>query len=241
MSRNTVSVIFLSVFVLACGMAACGFLLGRGIVAARLADRSVAVKGLAEADVRADLATWRIGFTRTGDALETVQAAVERDAVAVHGFLTAAGFSDDEIALQRLEVTDLLAQSYRGERAERSRYIVQQTVRVRSPRVDLVNKASSRLGDLVRIGVVVADFGGPAYLFTGLNGVKPAMIAEATRNARAAAARFAADSGSRVGGIRHASQGVVQILPRDRSGEGERGVIDKTVRVVTTVSYALER
>ena len=38
-----------------------------------------------------------------------------------------------------------------------------------------------------------------AYTFGGLNALKPDMITEATRNARAAADRFAADSGSQVG------------------------------------------
>ena len=241
MSRNSIVVVLLAVLILGSGTAAGGFLLGRGIVAARVADRSVSVKGLAETDVRADLATWRIGYARTGDALGAVQAEVEQDAAAVRDFLTGAGFDAAEISLQRLEVTDLLAQSYRNDRVDRARYIVQQTMRVRSARVDLVNATSSRLGDLVRQGVAVRDFGGPSYLFTSLNDVKPAMIAEATRNARAAAARFAADSGSHVGGIRHASQGQVQILPRDRGGDGERAAIDKTVRVVTTVSYALPR
>jgi hypothetical protein len=40
---------------------------------------------------------------------------------------------------------------------------------------------------------------GLAYKFTGLNSIKPDMITEATRNARAAADRFALDSGSKVG------------------------------------------
>jgi uncharacterized protein len=47
-----------------------------------------------------------------------------------------------------------------------------------------------------------------AYKFTGLNSIKPDMITEATRNARVAADRFASDSGSKVGAIRQANQGV---------------------------------
>ena len=114
------------------------------------------------------------------------------------------------------------------------------TVRLRTARIDLVGRTSGRIGDLVAQGVVVSDGGGPSYFFTGLNRIKPGMIAEATRNARAAAARFAQDSGSRVGGIRYASQGLFQILPRDRGTGPETGAIEKTVRVVTTVNYALE-
>jgi hypothetical protein len=69
------------------------------------------------------------------------------------------------------------------------------------------------------------------------------MIAEATKDARNAALQFAQDSGSRVGMIRSASQGVFQITTPN-SGDSELGGEDKTsvnkrVRVVTTVSYEL--
>jgi hypothetical protein len=87
--------------------------------------------------------------------------------------------------------------------------------------------------------------------FTGLNSIKPDMIREATKNARAAADRFASDSGSQVGAIPQANQGVFSILPADQAGDaGESGEMGggaadsslmKTVRVVTTVQYDLEK
>ncbi|PYV24911.1 MAG: SIMPL domain-containing protein, partial [Acidobacteria bacterium] len=73
-------------------------------------------------------------------------------------------------------------------------------------------------------------------------------ITEATRNARAAAERFASDAGSKVGSIRQAKQCVFSILPADQSsGTGEDSESNsnadsslmKTVRVVTTVEYYL--
>jgi hypothetical protein len=83
-----------------------------------------------------------------------------------------------------------------------------------------------------------------------LESIKPDMITEATRNARAAADRFASDSGSRVGSIRQANQGVFTILPADQgsdTGEGGENAysadssLTKTVRVVTSVQYYLEK
>jgi hypothetical protein len=122
-----------------------------------------------------------------------------------------------------------------------SRYVLTETLAIRSTDVDRVADASQRIGALVRDGVALSHDGpanGPVYVFTGLNGVKPAMIAEATRNARAGAEQFARDSGRHVGGIRQASQGVFEILPRDRApGFDEAGQIDKTVRVVSTVKF----
>jgi hypothetical protein len=93
---------------------------------------------------------------------------------------------------------------------------------------------------------------GLAYKFTGLNSIKPDMITEATRNAGAAADRFALDSGSKVGSIRQANQGIFSILPADQgSATGEPGEVGgdsgadnsvmKTVRIVTTVQYYLDK
>jgi hypothetical protein len=91
---------------------------------------------------------------------------------------------------------------------------------------------------------------GPVYKFTGLNSIKPDMITEATRNARAAADRFALDSGSKVGSIRQANQGIFSILAANSGGDtggndGFEGNADsslmKTVRVVTSVEYYLEK
>jgi hypothetical protein len=82
---------------------------------------------------------------------------------------------------------------------------------------------------------------GPSFIFTKLNELKPAMIAEATSRARDAAEQFARDSKTHVGGIRRANQGVFEILPRDQAnGIQEESQVEKTLRVVSTVEYLLE-
>jgi hypothetical protein len=116
---------------------------------------------------------------------------------------------------------------------------------VRTRDVGSLRRASQRIDDLVRVGVVLAagqEYGasGPTYLFTRLNDLKPEMLAEANANARTAASQFAKESRSRVGGIRRASQGVFEIMARDRApGISEESQIDKTLRVVSTVEYML--
>ena len=100
------------------------------------------------------------------------------------------GIEPEAIQPQRVEVTDLLAQPYRPEGAAENRFILAQTVIVRTEQVDRVARPNQQTGELVKRGVVLADTGGPTYLFTRLNEIKPKMLAEATRNARVSAEQF---------------------------------------------------
>jgi hypothetical protein len=88
--------------------------------------------------------------------------------------------------------------------------------------------------NLIDMGIVINN-NYASYEFTGLNNIKPQMIENATKNARAAAEKFAKDSESKLGKIRNASQGVFSIDYRD-----ENTPHIKKVRVVTTVDFALE-
>jgi uncharacterized protein len=228
---------------LAVGLIIGGGLLGRGFTEGRRADRFVTVKGLAERDVQADLALWPLRFVSTDNDLRTAQARIEQSKATILEFLDEHGIGADQVELLGLEVTDVLANPYRSGPAD-SRFIIAQTLMVRSEDPVQVAGVSQRIGDLVEAGVVLSsDRGpsaGPTYLFTGLNELKPEMIASATANAREAARQFARDSGSRLGSIRRANQGVFVILARDRTpGMMEESQLYKTVRVVTTVEYLL--
>jgi hypothetical protein len=79
------------------------------------------------------------------------------------------------------------------------------------------------------------------YSFTGLNTIKPAMVAAATRDARSAAEQFAKDSDTAVGGIKSATQGYFSVEARDgeQSGYGVADTPFKKVRVVTTIDFYL--
>lgn len=236
-------VTFFAAAVLALGVALGGWFVGRGFVAARAGDRFVTVKGVAEREVKANLALWPMRFVATSNQLAEAQQKIGSDTDNVLTFLAANGVPGSAVEVQSLQVNDLLAQPYRSGPIE-SRFIVAQTLMVRTDEVDKIAAATQKIGDLVAAGIVLSGEGqpspGPVYLFTGLNDIKPAMIAEATKSAREGAEQFAKDSGSRITGIRRASQGLFQILPRDDAPRmSADNQIAKTVRIVSTIDYGL--
>lgn len=224
------------------GIAVAASLGGRALVEARAPERAVSVKGLAERPVEADIAVWRLPFRGDGPTADDAVAAATsaRDAVrafALEGGLTEADLTEEPFAL-RAERT-IVEQGA----ADRFRYFAVGALRIRTAEVATVEALSGRTLELLTRGVALgetdyAEAPRPIYAFTGLNAIKPDMIAEATRAARDAAQRFAADSGARLGPILRANQGVVQILPRDE-GFPEPFERRKLVRIVASVDYQL--
>jgi hypothetical protein len=233
----------LAALLVAIGLTASGWFVGNGFMKGRSADRFVTVKGVSERHVKADIALWPLRFVATDDDLGQAQKKIESSNKTIVQFLEKYGIESSKAELQTLEVTDILANPYRSGPTT-SRFIVSQTLMVRSEDPELIRAASQKVGELVDAGVVLSSShgpgSGPTYLYTHLSDIKPDMIAEATANARKAADQFALDSGSQISGIRRAHQGLFVIKPRDQApGIIETSQLNKTVRVVSTIEYYL--
>lgn len=231
--------------ILALGLALAGAFLGGGFRAGRAADRYVTVKGAVEREVEANLALWPLQLVTAANDLGAAQGEARRRVELARDFLAENGIAPKQVTVQGFKVTDTEANAYQSGPSA-NRFIITQTLMVRSEDPHAVLAASQRVGDLVDAGVVLISGeeygpGGPTFLFTRLNDLKPAMLAEATSRAREAAGEFASASGSSVGPIRRANQGVFEILPRDPvPGQSEQNQLFKTVRVVATIEYLLE-
>ncbi len=227
-----------AVGIFSAALIASGYLLGDGLRRAKSAERSISVRGVSERDVTANLATWTISFSQEGSELETVNVRVEQQSAAVRRFFATSGFkpsdiSDSGVSFNRVHVTN-----DEGQRVE-TRVRVTRSVQLRTAEVLKAQQAHERLPALLRDGVEL-DGSNLNYSFTRLNQLKPEMIAEATKRARASAEQFARDSGAEVGQIRTASQGYFSVGPRD-GAEGEDSSASDSpfqkVRVVTSVDY----
>ena len=225
----------LSAAILSLGIIIGGYLLGDGLLRAREADRSVTVRGLAERDVVADTAAWVMSYSAQGAVLEDVQSDIAEDTDSIRAFFTELGFPDDALQAGGANVSQ-----YRDQNG-RPNITVRQRMVFRTDDVARARLAVERQFDLIARGVVLED-GTMQYSFTELDRIKPDMVAEATRDARAAAEQFAEDSDTVVGEIRSATQGYFSIQARDgeAGGYGVSDTPNKKVRVVTTVTFGLE-
>jgi uncharacterized protein len=221
--------------VLALGMVAGGYLLGDGLRRSREADRAVTVRGLAEREVTADLATWTIAYSATATDMGSAQASVDHDSQEIRAFFAGLGFPAEALQPTGVNVSTSTDNGV-------MHFTVRQRMALRTTDIKRAQDAVRRQFDLVRRGVMLEEGSGMAYTFTRLDKIKPEMVAAATKDARRSAEQFAQDSGTGVGGIKSATQGYFEVTARDGDAGGGWGVSDtpfKKVRVVTTIDFYL--
>ena len=220
------------------GLVGAGWFAAQGMARLKTADRYVTVKGSAEKIVDADLVVWPLPHSVGGNDLADVQSKLDANTQIIRAFFAQAGFKAAEIVVSPPRLEDRWAWAS-GDNKPPERYRYSTTVILRTSDVARALTALRGSGQLVARGVMLGSadggMGGPDFEYTRLNAIKPALIAEATANARESAEQFAKDSHSTIGGIRSANQGVVDISDRD---QGSPQV--KKVRVVTTVEYFLK-
>ena len=205
----------------AVGIASVGFSLKAGIDHFVDRDRVVTVKGLAERDVPSDYVIWPVTFRVSGNDLTSLYTRAQEQTDIIKSFLNK-------------YVSDTHADFY-GSNLPPERYRVEMVISVATPNVPAVLDAMVNQTELIRQGIIFVDNYRTEFYFNGLNAIKPEMIEEATKNARAAAQKFAEDSDSKLGKIRRASQGQFSIYSRDSNTPQI-----KRVRIVTTVEYYLK-
>ncbi|MCS6235327.1 SIMPL domain-containing protein [Shewanella baltica] len=199
-------------------------------------ERTVTVKGLAEKEVKANVAIWPINFTEVDNNLPKLYETVQQKTDRVVAFLKEQGFSDSEITISLPSIEDRQAQGYVDPNV-RYRYSAKVNLSVYTPQIDLMLNTRKQMISLVKEGIAIASQeydNRTEFLFTDLNSVKPVMVQEATQNAREVAEKFAKDSDSRLGKIKTASQGQFTISDRDNSTP-----YIKQIRIVSTLSYYL--
>jgi hypothetical protein len=220
------------------GLVVLGYFVSNMAVSLKRSERTVTVKGLSEREVLANIAIWPIKFSEVSNDLNDLAATIENKISIVTDFLGSSGFGPDAISVSAPSISDKLAQGYVEPNKIKFRYIASVIVTVFTGNVDLVRKTMKKLVDLGKKGIAIGsqDYGTKTeFLFTQLNDIKPEMIEEATKNAREVAEKFAKDSNSVLGKIKHARQGQFSIVDRDSNTP-----YIKKVRVVSTIEYYLK-
>ena len=227
----------IAAIIIALGLLSLGYCIQNGLENGLKDERIVSVRGLSERTVPADKVVWPLVYKEVGNDLATLSKEVNNKNKIIVDYLKSKGIAEDEITIASPEIIDLQAERYVSQNVL-YRYNLTSVITVSSQQVEVVRNLISEQGELLDKGIAIVSGEYDTqvnYLFTGLNDLKPDMIAEATRNAREAAEQFATDSDSKLGKIKTATQGQFSITDRDQYTP-----YLKNVRVVTSVVYYLK-
>ncbi|HSG68354.1 MAG TPA: SIMPL domain-containing protein [Bacteroidales bacterium] len=231
--------IIVAALIMGIGIAIAGLFISQTLIKARALERYVTVKGLSEREVMADLAIWPVEITIASNDLKQLEEDLLRQTGTIQGFLEDQGFSEEEITIGSPNIQDTRANLYGGNSSgSQYRYVAGRDITIRTSDIKKLHETLEQIPSLISKGIIMGSknyWQQIEYLYTRLNDIKPAMIEEATKNAREAAEKFARDSESKVGKIKSASQGLFSIENRDIN----TGHIKK-VRVVNSVVFYLE-
>ena len=238
MKFNLSGLIFLGIS-LAAGLTIGGYFIGQTMYNAKVALNTAEAKGLAERRVVANRANWELEFkvsSKNREEIPELYKKAEKIQQSIVKLLKKSLFDENEI---QAGIIDYSYKEFRNSNKVLTdeKHILVGSISIDTDKVRQVAKVRASVNKLIAQGIDIENYA-PSYRFTKLNDIKPEMLSEATKNARIAANEFAKNAGVKVGGIRSARQGSFRI---NDVGEdyGDTRKIEKTVRVVTTITFYL--
>lgn len=230
--------------ILALAVIGSAFVLGRGFKNFR-PQGTITVKGLAEVPYKASLAQWSLSVGAWGANYKEALNHVAQESLVLEKFLRERGF---EFSRNPVSVNTNYEEYIDDKGETRSRpkgYNGNYSYMVISKDLDKVQKAWDEIQQL-RAENSHVDFERPSYLIDGLEKVKLELITKATLDAKTRAEEFVKSSDAEVGAMKRASQGSFSIYAPNSTGDSDdyggsydTSTIDKVVRLVVTVEYAV--
>jgi len=210
----------------------------------RAYDDSLSVTGSAKKAVVADKAKWTPSFSRTvkESSLKDGYTKVAEDLESVKTFLVAQGFSESEMTISAPTMDQMW--DYKNDGVEReAKYTVRQSVEVVSTDVQKIAKATKNVSILANKGVLF-NSAMPEYYYSKLPELRVSLISDAVRDAKARAEQIALSGERRVGSLKSAASGVVQVLPANSIDVSDYGMYDtssinKEVMITVRAAFSI--
>lgn len=229
---------------LALGLIISTYIISSTLTDIKSGDKTITVKGYAEKDITSDLANWSCSVSVTMPDMVTAYNKLERDFNIVKNFISENGFNENQLEIGRVYTN----KNYEWVDYKRTDnvigYTVSRSISIQSENIQKIQEISINSSELIKEGIEIQS-NHPQYLYTKLDELKIEMLASATKDARYRAETLAKNSGSNVGRLQSARQGVFQITSANSEEVSDYGVfdvssIDKTIKSVVTVEFTIK-
>jgi hypothetical protein len=231
---------------LALGLIAATVVGSRALVRVKSEDQTIQVTGSAKRRIRSDLVIWSATVSYKSDTMAGAYKSLAAATPKVVDYLKHKGIAATEIVVDSISTKPMHAHDKEGRELEETitGYTMSQTVEVKSNDVDRVTEVSRAATELINQGIPI-DSAAPEYHYTRLGELKIQMLHEAAKDTRVRAEQIAQATRAKLGPLRSAKMGVMQINPADSTetsseGNNDTSTLDKDVIAVVTSNFQLE-
>lgn len=207
-------------------------------------DQSITTTGSAKQVIVSDLGIMRGSISVQASSAMEAYRQLQAEKPIVLNYLKENGFSEDSIEFQTSNTYANYQYNQNGQQIGVSSYTTSQSVSVSSTDVNKIKKVSLDISSLIEQGVNFM-VNSPEYYYTQLGDIKIEIQAEAAKDAMTRGERIAAATGRKLGALRRARMGVIQITPENSNMVSDMGINDvssirKEVTAVVNADFSIK-
>jgi len=218
--------------ILAAGVIAASMVMADGVVKIKGGDNRIIVTGSAKQQITSDLIVWTGSFNAKSPVLQEAYVKLEADKNKVLDYLVKKGVPKDKIVFSSINTNPYYIVLPSGQyTSDVDYYELNQTVTISSEEIDKITEISRNVTELINEGIQFQS-NSPQYMYTKIADMKVTMLAEATKDARKRAEMIAENAGNKLGELKYADMGVIQITPLYSNEVSDYGMND---------TYSLEK
>jgi hypothetical protein len=208
-------------------------------------DQTITVTGSAKKPIRSDRVVWKSAISYQSPVLADAYRSLSEAVPKVKAYLQSKGIQENQITISSISSQTLHGRaSDGGETSEITGYSLRQEIEVNSTEVDKISKIAREATELINQGILIESMP-PEYYYTQLGNLKIEMLSEAAKDAKTRAEQIANSTGSKIGSVRTARMGVLQITPAGSNDVSDSGLndttsIDKDITAVVNIGFAVD-
>lgn len=211
--------------------------------------KRVSVTGMAEKDFVSDLIVWQGNYSRVAFDLKQAYSNLKSDEGSIKEYLISKGLKDSEVIFSSVNINKIYNAQYdfngRMTSNDFGGYNLTQNVKVESKNIELVEKISREITELIQKGIEF-NSSPPAYYYTKMSELKIDLLAKASQDAKERSESIANNAGSNLGDLKFANMGVFQITGQNSNEDYSYGGAFntsskfKTASITIRTEYALK-
>jgi len=207
-------------------------------------NQTINATGSAKKVIVSDLGIFRGTITVEGSTASEAYQALQKQKPIIVNYLKGKGFQEEKINFQTINNYPNYYYNQNGVQTGIRSYTASQTLDIQSADVELIKEMSLEVSSLVQQGINF-NVNPPEYYYTKIGDIKIEIQAEAAKDAMVRGQRIAEATGRKLGALKSARMGVIQITPENSNMISDYGINDvssirKEITAVVSAEFSIE-